>query len=151
MIRSNPQEAALSQRAQQAAETALPQRTQQAAGRLNYHLVWCPKFRRPVLTGDVSDRLVEMLQILVGDIGGYVVNLDVRPDHVHLFGGFPPTVSPQQIVRRLKDTTSNRLRSEFPALRSRLPSLWTRYCYVGTTDTVSTETIRKYIESQEGI
>lgn len=59
---------------------------------------WCPKYRRPVLTGDVSDRLVEMLQVLVSDIGGTLVNLDVRPHHFHLFGGFPPTISPQLIV-----------------------------------------------------
>ena len=43
------------------------------------------------------------------------------------------------------------LRKEFPALRSRLPSLWTHSYYVGTTGNVSSETVRKYIEAQKGM
>ena len=118
---------------------------------LQYHFVWCPKYRRAVLTGDVSDRLVALIQEIVPDLGGEVIELVVRPDHVHLFGHFPPTLAPYQIAHRLKGATSHALREEFPALRSRLPSLWTRSYYVGTTGNVSSETVRKYIEAQKGM
>jgi len=43
------------------------------------------------------------------------------------------------------------LREEFPALRSRLPSLWTSSYYVGTAGNVSSETIRRYIDAQKGV
>jgi putative transposase len=80
-----------------------------------------------------------------------VIELAVRPDHVHLFAHFPPTLAPQQIIARIKGKTSHTLRQEFPGLRTRLPSLWTSAYYVGTAGSVSSETIRKYIEAQKGI
>lgn len=126
-------------------------RTQHALGELRYHLVWCPKYRRPVLTGDISDRLVELLPSLAASLGADLEELVVRPDHVHLYGVFPPTLAPQQIVHRIKDATSNRLRQEFPALRRRLPSLWTRHYFVATSDSATSDLIRKFIEAQHGV
>ena len=128
----------------------IEKRTRHATYQIRYHFVWCPKYRRPVLTGPVSDRLVELLPQLVKDLAGEVLELVVRPDHVHLFAEFPPTIAPYQIMHRLKGASSHQLREEFPFLKSRLPSLWTRSYYVGTASAVSSETIRKYIEAQEG-
>lgn len=124
--------------------------TRHTAYNINYHFVWCPKYRRAVLTGPVADRLVELLKELVPTLDGEVLELVVRPDHVHLFVGFPPTIAPYQIMHRLKGATAHQLRKEFPWLKSRLPSLWTHAYYVGTAGVVSSETIRKYIEAQEG-
>lgn len=124
--------------------------TRHAAYNINYHLVWCPKFRRPVLVGPVGDKLVELINQIVPRMGGEVLELVVRPDHVHLFVSFPPTIAPYQIMHQIKDETSHELRKQFPYLKSRLPSLWTRSYYCGTAGTVASETIRKYIEAQEG-
>ena len=129
----------------------MTKRTRHSRYNINYHFVWCPKYRRPVLTGDVSNRLVEIIPEKVKQLQGEVLNLTVRPDHVHLFVSFPPDLAPKQIIHRIKGFTSHQLRKEFPKLKSRLPSLWTRSYYVGTAGNVSSETIRKYIESQEGI
>ena len=125
-------------------------RARHAVYSINYRFVWCPKYRRPVLTGPVGDQLVQMIPQLVQDLGGTTLELVVRPDHVHLFAGFPPTVAPCQIVHRIKGATSHYLREHLPRLRSRLPSLWTRAYYVGSAGNVSSETIRKYMEAQEG-
>ena len=125
-------------------------KTRHAVYNINYHFVWCPKFRRAVLTGPVGDQLVQMIPQLVQDLGGEVLELVVRPDHVHLFASFPPTIAPYQIMHRIKGPTSHYLREHFPQLKSRLPSLWTRAYYVGTAGNVSSETIRKYMEAQEG-
>ena len=126
-------------------------RTRHARYNINYHFVWCPKFRRPVLSGNISDRLVELVPEKVQELGGQVIDLVVRPDHVHLFASFPPDIAPKQIMHRIKGFTSHQLRHEFPGLKSRLPSLWTRSYYVGTAGDVSSATIRKYIEAQEGV
>ena len=104
-----------------------------------------------MLAGDVSDRFVELIRAIVPGLDGEVIELVVRPDHVHLFAHFPPTLAPQQILHRIKGRTSRILRKEHPALRSRLPSLWTHSSYIGTAGTVSSETIRKYIEAQKGV
>ncbi len=126
------------------------ERTRHAAYLITYHFVFCPKYRRPVLEGPIADRLVVLLGELVPALDGEIVELVVRPDHVHLFAHFPPALAPAQIVHRLKGATSHALRSEFPSLKRRLPSLWTSSYYCGTAGNVSSETIRRYIEAQKG-
>lgn len=129
---------------------SLMKTTNHAVSNINYHFVFCPKYRRSVLSGQVGDRLVELIPQIVRDLDGEVVELVVRPDHVHLFGSFGPNLAPNQIMHRLKGATSHALREEFPALKRRLPCLWTHAYYCGTAGNVSSETIRKYIDAQAG-
>lgn len=123
--------------------------TRHASYNINYHFVWIPKYRRPVLTGLVAKRLAELLCEKVGALNGEIFDLVIQPDHVHLFCCFPPTIAPYQIMHRLKGYTAHILRKEFPHLKTRLPNLWTRSYYVGTAGHVSAETIRKYIDAQK--
>ncbi len=76
--------------------------------------------------------------------------LKVMPNHVHLFVEADPRWCVSEITNRLKGFTSHELREEFPSLKSRLPSLWSRSYYAGTVGTVSEETVKRYIESQKG-
>ncbi len=118
---------------------------------LRYHLVWCPKYRRPVLEGAVAERLEALIQERVKELGGEVIELAVRPEHVHVFLQVDtPYLSPSQIAFALKGYTSKVLRQEFPHLRSRLPTLWSRSYYVGTVGQVSRETVERYIADQKG-
>jgi len=128
----------------------MSKQTRHATYNINYHLVWCPKFRRPVLDGAVGARLAELLPEHIRELDGEVLDLVVMPDHVHLFASFPPTLAISQIMHRLKGATSHQLRKEFPHLRSRLPSLWTRSYYVGTAGHVSAAAIKRYIDEQKG-
>jgi putative transposase len=128
----------------------MSKQTRHATYNINYHLVWCPKYRRPVLEGAVGSRLTELLPEYVRELDGEVLDLVVMPDHVHLFASFPPTLAISQIMYRLKGSTSQQLRKEFPHLKSRLPSLWTRSYYVGTAGHVSAATIKRYIDEQKG-
>lgn len=116
---------------------------------LKYHLVWCPKYRRPVLEGAIEKRLREVLEVRAKH-GWTIHALEVMPDHVHLFIESDPIYSVAEIVNRLKGASSRILRSEFPALRSRLPTLWSRSYYAGTVGAVSDAVVRRYIESQKG-
>jgi putative transposase len=117
---------------------------------ISYHFVWCPKFRRPVLTGGIHRRLRALIEEKVAELEGTVLALEAQPDHVHLFVQMPPKWSPAEVAFRLKGYTSHALRREYPSLRRRLPSLWSRSYYVGTAGNVSAETIRRYIEAQKG-
>lgn len=117
---------------------------------LKYHLVWCPKYRRPVLVDDVAERLKGLLTEKVAELEMSVLTMEVMPDHVHLFIGSDPRWAVAEIVNRLKGYTSRILRSEFRHLRSRLPTLWSRSYYAGTVGHVSEAAVRRYIESQTG-
>jgi putative transposase len=117
---------------------------------LKLHLVWCPKYRRPVLTGLVAERLAQLLHEKAEELEMTVQALEVMPDHVHLFIEFDPRWGVAEIANRMKGATSRILRKEFPALRSRLPTLWSRSYYAGTIGYVSEKRVRAYIENQKG-
>jgi putative transposase len=116
---------------------------------LGYHIIWCPKYRRKVLTGDVEKRLIELLKEKSNEIGVEIETMEIMSDHVHLFVKTPPTAAPHWIVQQLKGYTSRRLRQEFSTLKSRLPTLWTRSYYIESIGHISEDTIRKYIEDQK--
>ncbi|HEX2200735.1 MAG TPA: IS200/IS605 family transposase [Gammaproteobacteria bacterium] len=117
---------------------------------LKLHIVWCPKYRRRVLTDQVDRRLETLLREKARELEMTVHALEVMPDHVHLFIEFDPRWGVAEIVNRLKGFTSRVLRKEFPSLRSRLPTLWNRSYYAGTVGHVSNKTVHAYIESQRG-
>jgi len=78
-----------------------------------------------------------------------IVELEVMPDHVHLFVKSSPTAAPHWVVQQLKGFSSHELRKEFPSLKSRLPSLWTRSYYVESVGHISEDAVRRYIEEQK--
>jgi putative transposase len=115
---------------------------------LKYHLVWCPKYRRPVLVDAVAERLRALLLTKAAELEATVHALEVMPDQVHLFVESTPALSPAQIAGRLKGFTSHVLRSEFPHLRSRLPTLWSRSYFVASVGYVTEAAVKRYIETQ---
>ncbi len=117
---------------------------------LKFHIVWCPKYRRPVLAGRVDERLKELLTEVATEHGMTIHAMEVMQDHVHLFVEADPTLCVAEIVNRLKGRTSRILRQEFPSLRSRLPTLWSRSYFAATVGAVSEGTVRRYIEAQKG-
>jgi len=117
---------------------------------LQYHIVWCPKYRRPVLVGDIERRLIELLREVATQLGVTIHALEVMPDHVHLFVEADPTLCVAELAARFKGRTSHDLRAEFPSLRSRLPTLWSRSYYAGTCGAVTAASVQRYIEEQRG-
>jgi putative transposase len=117
---------------------------------LKYHLVWCPKYRRAVLVKPVDSRLKTLLQQKANELGLTIHEMEVMPGHVHLFVEGAPTICVAEIVNGLKGFTSHTLREEFPFLKSRLPTMWSRSYYAGSVGSVSEAVVRKYIEAQKG-
>jgi putative transposase len=114
---------------------------------INYHLVWCPKRRKPVLVGGVKRRLEQILREVAKEKGVEILALEVQPDHLHLFISAYPQLPVHKLVKALKGRSSHHLRREFPHLL-RLPSLWTNSYFVSTAGKVSNKTTQKYIETQ---
>jgi putative transposase len=117
---------------------------------LKYHLVFCPKYRKPVLQGQVAERLKTLLATKADELCVTLHTLEVMPDHVHMFVESDPGMAPAKLAAQFKGYTSRILRQEFRHLRSQLPSLWSRSYYIGSVGHVSEATVRRYIESQQG-
>lgn len=118
---------------------------------LKYHLVWCPKYRRKVLVPPYDARLREIIAEVAAEFEMIVHAVELMPDHVHLFVEADPTLSVAEIVTRFKGRSSRLMRQEFPALRSRLPTLWSRSYYAGSVGHVSAKVVEAYIAAQKGI
>ena len=121
-----------------------------AVFRLKQDVVWCHKHRRPVLVKPVAARRKELLRLKAEQLELTIHEMQVMPDHVHLFVEGTPTICVAEIVNGLKGFTSHELRAQFPFLKSRLPTLWSRNYYAGSVGRVSEAVVRKYLESQKG-
>ena len=130
-------------------------RAKGAVCNLNYHLVWCPNYRRSVLTGPVADRLRQLLNEIPVQNGFELVACEVMPDHVRLFVSAPPKYSPSTLAKLFKGITSRRLRQEWGEwLRHKVwkfgilcsPS----YC-AATAGNVSGDVIKRHIEECQHI
>lgn len=117
---------------------------------LKYHLVFCPKYRRSVLVNGVDEALKQLIQAKANELGVTIHALEVMPDHVHIFLEADPTDAPHRIVNQIKGYTSRMLREQFPWLKSRLPTLWSRSYFIASVGSVTEEAVRLYIENQKG-
>jgi len=126
-------------------------RTSSAVYNINYHIVWCPKYRRGILKDKVEEFLKNCLQTICETKKWELLEMEVMPDHIHIFISAPPFEAPTDIVKILKGVTARRLFMVFPDLKKKLwkGSLWSPSYYVGTAGHVSAETIKKYIEEQK--
>ncbi|MGF1498522.1 MAG: IS200/IS605 family transposase [Elainellaceae cyanobacterium] len=116
-----------------------------------YHVVFCPKYRRPVLTDGVDERFKQIALKLSEELAFDIVEQEVMPDHVHLLIDCDPQFGIHRIVKQLKGRSSRLLRSEFPWLKRRLPSLWTNSYFVATVGGAPIAIVRQYIENQKWV
>lgn len=119
---------------------------------INYHIVWCTKYRKNVLNSQISERLYQLVLEIADDKGFTVVECKVGDnDHVHCFVSAPPKISVTQIVKYLKGISGNTLLKEFPELRTVLwkGQLWNGSYFCETIGSTSEENILKYIERQK--
>lgn len=124
-------------------------RTTTTVSLINYHFVFCPRYRRKIfLDGKVEQRFKEMVYEICESMKIKVIALECDKDHTHMFLNAPPTLSPSNIMAKIKGVTSKQLREEFPHLRH-LQSLWTRSYFVSTAGNVSSQTIKRYVEQQK--
>jgi putative transposase len=121
---------------------------------LKYHIVWIPKFRRSVLTGELAVRTKQVLHEIAEEYGLNVIALEVMPDHVHILIEAPPKYAPSTILGWLKGLSSKRLRADFADVIKRHiwkeNTLWARGYYLASlADGVTTGIVKEYINSQK--
>ena len=119
---------------------------------VQYHIIWCPKFRFSVLNNNVELKLKEILQQICSKYSYGIKALEVMPDHIHIFLDCPQTVAPCDVVRTLKSISAVELFKAFPQLKrfyARCGVLWSRGYFISTVGHISENTVIKYIEEQK--
>ena len=116
-----------------------------------YHVIFCPKYRRPVLIEEISQRLKEIL-LETGEMYDFeIIEQEIMPDHVHLLISCDPEMGISNCIKKMKSRSSHMLREEFPELKSKLPCLWTRSYFVSTVGSVSLDIVKSYIQNQKKV
>lgn len=116
---------------------------------INYHFIFCPRYRRKIfLIEGVEERFKELVEMRCKELDIEIMAIECDKDHTHIFLNCSPMYSPSDVMQKIKGYTSKIIREEFKSL-NKMPSLWTRSYFVSTAGNVSSETIRKYVESQK--
>ena len=124
-------------------------RTSTTVSMVNYHFVFCPRYRRKIFLIDGLEARFKELAIQICEQNNIeILALECHIDHCHLFVNCPPKLSPADVMRIIKSNTSRVIVQSFPQL-ARVPNLWTRSYFVSTAGDVSNATIQKYVETQK--
>jgi putative transposase len=114
-----------------------------------FHVVWYPKYRRPVIGGRVEERLKEIIREVVAEKGAWLVEVETMPDHVHMLVEVDPQYGVHRLVKAAKGRSSRLLRQEFPHLRSRLPTVWTTSSVIATVGGAPLAMVKRYVDTQK--
>jgi putative transposase len=119
--------------------------------RLQYHLVWIPKYRKRVLRGKIAARLKKLLYEACKINRWWISEISVQGDHIHIIIQVNPQGSVSEVAHILKGGTSRVIRKEFPKLEEFLwgDSFWADGYFAETIGNVDEEIVRKYIREQQ--
>ena len=117
----------------------------------HYHFVFIPKYRKPVLRGEVAVALRDLVREICKSYDIEILKGHVRPDHVHLLLSVPPTMSASRVMNAIKGKSSIRLMRNFRELNRQFwgRHLWSRGYFVATSGNVTDEILKRYIEDQD--
>lgn len=115
-----------------------------------YHLVWCVKYRKTLLTRQIGDRVKEIVTEQANALGCEILEIETDTDHVHVLLRVKPTHQVSKLVHRFKGVSARRIFQEFPHLKWRLwgGHLWSPSYFVATVGGAPLSTIKQYVKSQ---
>lgn len=119
---------------------------------LKVHVVWVPKYRKSVLTGEVAVRVRDVIRQIAMEHEIEIISGKVARDHIHVFVVYRPNQSVSEVVQWLKGISSRVLLQEFPYLRKKFwgRHLWARGYLAVSSGNLTDEMIKEYIDEQEG-
>jgi len=120
-------------------------------GQCAYHIVLVPRYRHRVfLDASLQKRCEELLRNDAAREGFLIYELQVAPDHVHLFLGIGPTQSISEAIRQLKCNSARTLFKEYPELKKKfwLRRFWSSGKFYRSIGQVTAETIQHYMPRQ---
>lgn len=117
--------------------------------RCTFHVVWCTKYRRKLLTPEVEARLKQIAAEVAEEARCTIREMEGNLDHFHMLVDCDPQFGIHRFVKAVKGRSSRLLRQEFSPLRTRVPTLWTNSYFVATVGGAPLAVIKQYIENQK--
>ena len=119
---------------------------------IQYHIVWCVKYRHKVLNRQVETRLIEILKQIANDNGFQILEINTDKDHIHLLVNCSPQHYIPNMMKAMKGVSARLLMKEFgSSLKKKLlgEHLWNPSYFVATVSENTEEQIRNYIQNQK--
>jgi putative transposase len=117
---------------------------------IKYHLVWITKYRKPVLRGEIAERIRDLIREICKANDVEILKGHVSREHVHIFVSVPPHMSVSELMKSIKGKTSRKMLMEYKTLSKAFwgRHLWARGYFAASSGNVTDEVIMKYIEEQ---
>lgn len=119
---------------------------------IQYHIVWCVKYRHKIISNQIEKRLIEILNKIAYDNGFQILECNTDEDHIHLLINCSPQHYIPDMIKALKGVSARLLMKEFgEALKEKLwgGHLWNPSYFVATVSENTEEQIRTYIQNQK--
>ena len=118
---------------------------------IQYHIVWCVKYRKKIITKAIEARLSEILNDLAHDNGFSISEFYTDKDHVHILVECSPQHYIPDMLKAMKGVSARLIMKSFPELREQLwgGHLWNPSYFVATVSENTETQIREYIQKQK--
>ena len=117
----------------------------------DYHIVWVPKYRFRILTGEIAKIMDQDIRMLSEWLGCEIIELNVQLDHIHVVVSIPPKVSVSQYMGTIKGKIAIKMFKSYPTLKKKPywgNHFWARGYFVNTVG-LNEEMIKRYVKYQE--
>jgi putative transposase len=117
----------------------------------DYHIVFTPKYRFRILTGEISRMLEQDMRSICQWKDVEIDEMNIRLDHVHIIVSIPPRLSISDFMGIMKGKTAIKLMKSYPNLKKKPywgNHFWSRGYFVNTVG-INEEIIRRYVKHQE--
>lgn len=117
---------------------------------LRFHYVCCVKYRRKVLTPEVTKYLKDINENIAGKFGVQIIEQETDMDHIHIIFASKPAVQLSKFINSLKSTSARLIFRDHPEVKKQLwgGSFWSPSYFLSTVGEVKLEDIKKYVQSQ---
>ena len=118
---------------------------------LKYHVVWCTKYRKPILNQRRGIRVRELIREICVSNNVQILKGHISKDHIHIFVSIPPQISISRFTQLVKGKTARKLLQEDKTLSKTNwgNHIWARGYFVSTSGTVTDEAVMEYIKNQD--
>ena len=119
---------------------------------IQYHIVWCVKYRRKVLVGDIEKSLYELLNKIAKENDFQIIECNGEADYIHLLIDCSPQHYIPDMLKALKGVSARLLMKQYgDELKSKLwgGHLWNPSYYIATVSENTESQIRQYIQNQK--
>lgn len=117
---------------------------------IQFHLVFCVKYRRKVLTSTISKRLKSLILDIASKFDVKIIEQETDMDHIHILFASKPSVTLSKFINSLKSVTSRMIRKEFPEVKKVLwkDKFWSPSYFLASVGQVTLDDVKKYVENQ---